>query len=435
MRRFLLTLLSLAHCTEPPEWLIEVPDAFDLDDSNGYLSDFGENVGLLNTSDLPIVSTSPMPPTKLRPDRRLRDRTTTATTAPEAPERPRRARVAKRYRDESESPEEHRRAGAPVRGLTPLDQGRGFALLAANPDISKHDFIASLISSNPEYDLAQVDNFFCTAQKRMRFPKFVRDYLDTHREHLDRDYGGSQSLRSELEPLYVEAGFRSGAFVHVEGIRMWAALVLKGPDAYSIDTGRWGVEFLRLSRQARVELFTQLWRDHGSPPTPEVVPGQKLSRERIRTHLTDEDRMAALRLVEANPPWGVAQLVEAFLSTSPGHSSRTVASMFSRFRSWTSIPLWMHETLISNARLAKGRMEALVGLVNERASKEPVVCQNTSPDFLTIWIQFCVVPPADPCERFNVGNAVFVRIPENMQSAFYASIRGMVSLREILENR
>ena len=445
MRRFIF-ILTLSYSTEPVDefldWMKGIPySASGDDESYGYLSDFGANVGLEDVPCPVVHATVPLGGSPIQnPATPLPARPATASVSG-IPSKPRRPKVVKRSRSDysSESADSssigHNKIarGGSAGALGRLDQGRAFALLAANPDISKFDFIASLINVNPDLDKMGVKYFYYNCQKRTRFPTFVRDYLDTHRYHLDTVVS-PDPLRAELKPLFLAAGLRRGDQVPAKAVRMWGKLVLAGPGCHTTDTTR-GVEYLRLSREAQVALFTQLWIESGSPPiTPVSVAPPTPHPSPEKTLLSDTDRVAAMELLAAYPSWGMADLVGAFLKAHPGRFGTTVRTMFKRYRGWTTVPLWMHETLCRNAHLAAtpASMRDLRVLVLEEAQKVNRGFPNTRVEYITDWIKYCVPPvpgAPEPCEHHITRGGVFVRMPEDMQRDFFATKRSELVAR------
>ena len=374
-----------------------------------------------------------------RPTSRVADEAAASEVGPEAPSRPRKGvkRPTSWVADEAAA---SKLAPAGPGALSELDQGRGFALLAANPDIPKSDFVASLINSNADLDEARVQHFFYNCHKRTRFPAFVRDFLETHPEYLMKREGVISSLKASLLPLFQERGFHTAHNMHGKAIPMWGNLVLGRPrSSYSTETTR-GLEFIRLSRSAQVELFTQLWREYGSPPISLVVAANEPSSRSGRV-LTDADRVAALELLERNPLLGASELVEAFMSSNPRCSLKAVKTMFKRYRGWTTIPLWMHETLRLNAHLAEKEMPTLIQLVLEEGDKAGRKCPYSTEEFVRGWIKFCVVDlrpvvgSPEPCVRETTRGGVFVRMTGDVQKAFFASRRAMATGKIIESSR
>ena len=404
-------------------------DIFD-NEFQGYISDFGENEAFTHEA-LPVlpVSTTTLQP----PVRPLRARPTT-TAAPVAASWRRRRGIKRLLNDSPSSPlvEDADAEPAGCGTLSSLDEGRGFALLAANPDIPKDEFVASLISSNPHLFKIKVEIFFYNCHKRTRFPKFVRDYFASHREHLEsRTRAATRaSLSAVLQPLYVKNRLAATGSVPVGAISMWGKLVLREPaqSYYSTEIAR-GMEFLRLSRAAQVDLFTQLWHRCGSPPMPPVVSAVVPSPIPSRDS-TQVDRIDALELLAGNPSMSLSTLVDAFVATHPGRSMKAVRTIFRRYRGWTAVPAWMHETISQNAHLARTKegMKELIRLVLKGADTAGRKWPYRTEGYIRAWIKFCVVvvnpaPAGEPCEHHTTRGGVFVRMPENIQKAFFESTR------------
>ena len=450
MRLLTLSLILQCHSTDPLqdplEWMKGLPDTFDNDysdhgyfsdvdlpfvfdtESHGdFISDFGENVALTHevSPRIPVSTTTLQPP--VRP---LRARPTT-TVAPIAHSRPRRIYAKRPLYDDSRSssPQDgddgEEESADPLKGsgaLSRFDQGRGYALLAANPAIPKNDFIASLISSNPHLVGVRVQEFFYKCHRRTRFPKFVLDHLATHREHM-RSHNRS-ALRAALLPLYEANGYTSASISPLDAIGVWGELALSGPPqvSYSTETSR-GTEFVILSRLVQVELFTRLWRKFGSPSRPLVVEASVPPPPSSAAVLTEEDRVAALELLVKHPSMGVLDLVDAFIATHPDSPKITVKSMFKRYRGWTTAPLWMHETISRNAHLTttKENMKLLIQLVLERAKEAGCKCPNRTADFIVAWVKYCVSAGPSVCIPEYSRGGMIVRMPGEAQKAFFQS--------------
>ena len=436
MRLLSLSFIPLSLCTEPPEesisWVNALSNIFVNDDDaddDGYLSDFGEGVGLEDAQANRVPAT-PLS-TTLQPTRLdlVRPRATESEDASGDDGGAKRPRVSL---SDDQPDEDNAPGGEPSpRRLSELDEGRGFGLLAANPDIGRLEFVESLISSNRSLKREKVARFFYDCQKRTRFPIFVRDFLDSNRHLLD--IYSSRLLTRALLPLYRSAGFIRNATLPVEYIRMWAERVLVEPGSHPTETSR-GIKHVRLSRESRSDLFTRLWRICGAPPIPRLVAGGPVSSSASATIpavkrtviLSDADRLTALELLEANPSWKVPQLVDAFLTTRPGQPTNLVKAMFDRFRGLTHVPVWMHEEISTNAHLAaEGSVKALIERVQQRATREGTSSGHLSKKFIMQWIQLCVPEDGSPerCTRESSRGRVLVRMPEDAQRTLFASIR------------
>ena len=438
-----LSLLPLSVCTQTFGWIHGVPDLFNDDSDDGCLSDFGEEVSLDMTPGSTTEITGPFIAdcdseeltvvpvhTTHQPSSRHRRAPVTAIAPREANSGPRRrTRVEKRCREKGESSygvDDAKKRSTGPRGLSVRVKGQGFALLAANPDISKNDFVASITHIDRGLGEKQVENFFYNCQKRTRFPAFIRDYFDTHPYHLQGiTY---EPLTTALKPLFLKAGFRRGDWASAHHIRMWGQLLWRGgPERYTSETWN-GVEYLRLTREARIELFTQLWDEYGSPPMPALVPAPPARPAHTRTRLTRADRIAGLELLTAGPERGIPDLVASFLASYPDRSEKTVTNMFRRYRGWTRVPEWMHETISANAHLArrKEKMEELRGLIRSKAEEMKREGPYATAEFITLWIEFCVpsVPGGpEPCDHYTIRGDSFVRMPVDVQRAFFSARR------------
>ena len=485
-----LSLIPLGHCTDMSRWINSLAQIAGGELDTGYLAceEFGLEVTpvpIVNDLPVPVIvdtrsggaspivytlpeAAVPSPPeepvqlpidahmmttpapvamarvyTTLHPGRVLHSRPTTSAAAPIV-----RRRGSKRNRDDESEPGPESSSitenddgedgpGESSGGLSMLDRGRGYALLAANPDIPKDDFVASLINSNPDLDKRRVNCFFSNALQRRRFPRFVRDYLDTHRSLLKGDPSRG-SLRNALKLLYLNAGFRRGNDIPSKAIRMWGQLVLtESPHGHTTETIR-GVEHLRLSPEAQVKLFTQLWVECGSPPAPLVVSAPTPVRPSTATRLTEGDHVTAFELLELHPSWKLSQLIHAFLETCPGVPETTVRAMFKRYRGWTKVPLWMHQTITRNIHLATDNMKRLIELVLAAAARRDQKYARAPAQFVKDWIRFCVPANADspePCIHETRGMGVFVKMPDDVQTVFFAGKREQWTARPITSQK
>ena len=314
-------------------------------------------------------------------------------------------------------------------GLGAEDMGRGFALLAADPDIPKESFVGSLINSNPALDESRVMFFYWNCQKRTRIHKFVYDLLESHREILA--LARHSEMDAALRPIFEAAGFRS-TYIPTLVIRTFANLTLDNPGSCSVQVLR-GSEYMRLSYEARRDLFSQLRDKHGLPAAPLVAPPPPQGSKRW-VRMPFGDRIAALGLLERNPEITKGEFIREFLEVRPGRPPRVLASMFKYNNVLTTLPLWAHEILTRHADLATDhRIEDLVILVRDRARERGVSSSKLTPEFVENWIRFCVPPvPSgpEPCEQYSLRGSVHVRMPAVVRRAHFAWRRMKLAANE-----